>query len=152
MPVRELCSCGSPVKWAEDSTFPVEYDSQTGEFNLVHGKSGKGRWRMRFCPSCGGRLPESRRSSFFTTPSEEEKHEVTRLVDRIHDLVSLQQALGDPDDVVEWSETRELREDHYGVVKWKRQFTYQKRWRTLVLTAFQGEDDSITFSIRGRHL
>jgi len=54
--------------------------------------------------------------------------------------------------VADWSETREIPEDHYGVLKWKRQFTYQKRWRTLVLTAFQGEDDSITFSISGRHL
>jgi len=85
MQVRELCSCGNPAKWAEDSTFPVEYDSQTGEFNVIHGKSVKGRWRMLFCPSCGGRLPESRRSLFFTTPSDEEKQEVTRLVERIHD-------------------------------------------------------------------
>jgi len=152
MQVRELCSCGNPAKWAEDSTFPVEYDSQTGEFNVIHGKSVKGRWRMLFCPSCGGRLPESRRSLFFTTPSDEEKQEVTRLVERIHDPASLQQVLGEPDEVADWSETREIPEDHYGVLKWKRQFTYQKRWRTLVLTAFQGEDDSITFSISGRHL
>jgi hypothetical protein len=152
MQVKELCSCGSPAKWAEDATFPIEYDSQTGEYNVVHGMSGKGRWRMLFCPSCGGRLPESRRSAFFTTPSDEEKQEVARLLERIHDPATLQQVLGDPDEVAEWSETGEAPWDHYGVRKWKRQLTYQKRWRTLVLTAFQGEDDSITFSISGRHL
>ena len=152
MQMNEPCSCGIPAKWAEDDTFPVEYDSETGEFSVIHGRSGKARWRMVFCPSCGGRLPESRRPSFFTTPSEQEKQEVAGLLKGIHDIASMQRVLGDPDAVVEWSDTQEMPEGRYGARKWKRQFTYQRRWNTLVLIAFQEEDDSITFSISGRHL
>ena len=149
--MNEQCSCGNPAKWAEDDTFPVEYDSRAGEFSIIHGRSGKARWLMFFCPSCGGRLPESRRQSFFTTPSEEERREVARLLEGIHDIASMQRVLGDPDEVTEWSDTGDTGWEHYGVRKWKRQFSYQKRWKTLVLMAVEEEDSSITFSISGRH-
>src|SRR5436309_4558199 len=113
--------------------------------------SGKARWLMFFCPSCGGRLPESRRRSFFTTPSEEERQEVARLLEGIHDFASMRRVLGDPDEVTEWSDTGDTGWEQYGVRKWKSQFSYHGRWKTLMLMAVEEEDGSITFSISGRH-
>lgn len=151
MRAANVCRCGNPARWAEDPAFPVEYDPQTSEFNVVHGRSGKARWRMFFCPSCGGRLPESQRQSLFTIPSDEERQEVVPLLEGIHDAASMQRVLGEPDEVAEWLETEETGWERYGVRRWKRQFSYQKRWKTLILMAVEEEDNSITFSISGRH-
>lgn len=59
------CECGFPKRWFADPTWPVEFDERMNEYNLVHDGA---KAIMRYCYWCGGRLPDSKRDNFFTTP------------------------------------------------------------------------------------
>ena len=80
------CECGMPARCAANPMIPIEFDEKMNEYHLVRDGS---ETQMRYCFWCGGRLPESNRGLFFTTPSESEKAEVKELLKgaRSHDDV-----------------------------------------------------------------
>src|SRR4051794_25901079 len=90
------CECGHPERWVVDPHFPVEFDERMNEYHLVH----KGaRWQMRYCFWCGGRLPESKRGTFFTKPDDAEMAEVRALLKGAKSHEDVLRILGPPDEV-----------------------------------------------------
>jgi hypothetical protein len=91
---------------ARDPQFPVEFDQQTAEYQIVHGADCRWRLTMSFCPWCGGRLP-SRRADLFTQPSGREMAEVQSALATARSVEDVFQRLGPPDELYDWDDDLE---------------------------------------------
>jgi hypothetical protein len=147
------CACGLPEKWAKDPRVPVRFDARTNEFSIVYESRGQGEWVMRYGPSCGGSMPESRRGSLFTEPDDAEVGEITELMRGVGDVAAMREVLGEPDQISDWDSTEELEQEArlYGTQRWTRAFTYGSRWTSLVLFVHEFEDGSVTYGYHGRY-
>lgn len=139
------CNCKMPEKWSKDPHFPLEYDAALNEFNIVHGEARNFRTPILYCPYCGGRLPESKRDTFFVRLDETEEKQMQELMTRVCDVESMRNILGEPDRSYE-SLINEEQRQLYEMKKWKRQYTYESRWRTLCLYIFERDDGSVQYS------
>lgn len=147
------CDCGWPDRSAKNPTVPVVFDEEMSEYHIAYGPERRGHLIIRYCPWCGGRLPESRRTSFFTEPDPAEVSEVERLMSGIRDIPAMLRVLGEPDATHVWSPLHDEFAQVRGVeaAAWKRQFTYGARWQTLVLGVFEGDEGSVKhWSISGQ--
>ena len=139
------CTCGMPANWAANPVYPVEFDEITNEYHL----SCKSRIAvMRYCFWCGGRLPASKRGELFTTPSEEEKEEVQRLLSNAESAEDAVRLFGPPDESHEWDES--ATGGFENVVRWKRTLRYSSRWKTLILDVQEMPDGKISYAICGQ--
>ncbi len=90
------CKCGGLSRMAEDPKNPVEFDPQLNEFHIMQ-KGDGGYSLIHFCPWCGGRAPQSHRSSLFqrvTAPEQQRLRELTKNLQTEQDVIA---ALGEPD-------------------------------------------------------
>lgn len=145
-PEDRPCNCDHPTKWVADSHFPVEFDEEMNEYYLVRDGA---RAVMRYCFWCGGRLPESTRGTFFTTPDQDEMNEIHSLLTNARALEDVFRILGPPD------ETLDLGGGQYGpgmAVSWKRIHRYSTRWKSLILDFPDLPDGHRHSIIRGQHL
>jgi hypothetical protein len=146
---QRICDCGGPERWVRDPHFPVEFDEQMNEYHLVRDGA---RALMRYCFWCGGRLPESRRGSCFTTPSAAEMAEVKGLLDGAKTHEDVLRILGPPD---------EFRDMGGGVIdktsgavlsRWDQHYAYTKRWKTLVVYVPITLEGRFGYSIHGHDI
>ena len=150
--MSEPCQCGMPEKWAADSTFPVGFNAKMNEYHIVHGPSQNATAIMRFCFWCGGKLPASKRDSFFTEPSEEELQRVRSVMEQVHDANSMRAVLGEPD-FVHPRRTDDYSADQARIYNMKfprTQYLYQTGWKTLSLFVNEQDDGSLSYSISGK--
>lgn len=145
----KTCECGHPERWAADPTCPVEFDERMNEYNLVHDKA---KAIMRYCYWCGGRLPDSKRGNFFTTPSEEELAEVRSLFAKAKTADDVLHILGSPDETHDWKEPTSPSYVDKKTIRWKRTFRYSTLWKTLILVVYEMPDGKITFSWYGHYI
>lgn len=96
-PKGPQCECGWPRRAVADKPFPITYDARMGEFQLVldYGGRGTGSAVLRYCPWCGGRLPESKRRSFFTVPSESDLADIRERMKSIKSFAEMRDAFGE---------------------------------------------------------
>lgn len=144
---KSVCSCGRPQMWANDPNFPLYHDSKMEEY-FIRDASNR-RFMISYCPSCGGKLPQSRRDSFFTIPDQAEVSDMRKIMSRIKNVDQMRGILGEPDEAYQWTMPKEFH-DFYNVEKWKMQFTYSNRWATLTLCVYQHDDDSISYDWSGK--
>ena len=90
------CGCSWLDKAAKDPAFPVTFDTQMNEFHLIT-HEGRGHAIFYHCPYCGGRAPQSLRSTFFATVTEEEARRLFLLTRHFRDVTQVIQELGKPD-------------------------------------------------------
>lgn len=90
---REKCECGWLQNAATDPDHPVKFDPQANEFNIVKGDRSI---RIYHCPFCGGKAPESLRSTFFAHVSSEENERLVLLGTGVESLAQIVQKLGQP--------------------------------------------------------
>src|SRR5258708_35183706 len=97
------CQCVHWAEWAADPFCPIWFNPSMNEYNILFGEQAANCIVVRFCPSCGGRMPESRRGDSFTTPSREEFAEARALLQGVRDVGAMRSALGEPDEIFDWS-------------------------------------------------
>jgi hypothetical protein len=104
---------------------------------------------MRYCFWCGGRLPESKRGTFFTVPDEVELAEIYSLLANSKSLEDVFRIFGPPD------ETLDLPGSKIGSgreVYWERIHRYSTRWKSLHLDFADLPEGPLCASIGGRYL
>lgn len=119
------CECDWPRRAVTNEWFPVTYDQEMGEYQLIldSGERGKGSAVIRHCPWCGGTLPKSKRGTFFTTPSEADMADMRDTMKNISTVEQMHGLLGSPSECVEG--------------QCRNQYTYADRWETLDLVVFE---------------
>ncbi len=95
---------------------------------------------MRFCPWCGCPYPESRRESFFQTPSAEDEADVVRVIRVCNTANELRETIGAPDHIFPGGGGSHIR----------RQLTYSSRWESIKLYVFEAFDGSLEFVYGGK--
>ncbi len=144
-----ICKCGHPERWSNDPHYPIEFDVQMNEYHLVRDGA---RAIMRFCFWCGGRLPESKRGTFFTTPHDVEMAEVTALLQDAKSHEDVLAVLGPPDEVLDLGGSDIEKATGAIHSRWSQHFRYTSRWKTLVLEVPVVLEGRFTYSICGRDL
>lgn len=92
------CDCGLMDIQADDPKSPIAFDTQTNEYHLRRGEGTGSYLVCYYCPSCGGKMPDSRRQALFKPISSAE---IRRLQDLTREIKSIDDALrilGAPDD------------------------------------------------------
>jgi hypothetical protein len=141
------CWCGSPDRWLNDPSTPVEFDPRLNEYHLTRTRS-KGHWVIRYCFFCGGTLPLSSRDQLFTKPAEEEAAEARGLLKGAKNLHQVLDRLGPPDRVFDAPRCAEGRPgQHY-----RQQLDYRSRWKSLDLFVYEYPDGSVSYSWSGKQV
>src|SRR3954466_901759 len=95
---RPFCTCNWLHNAATAPEMPIEFNPEMNEFDLhVDSPVGKAMWRIRYCPSCGGRAPESLRDTFFAIITPEEQQRLQELLAPITSPGEALRVLGSPD-------------------------------------------------------
>ena len=134
------CECMWPGRAVESNLFPVAFDEKMGEYHLLTIPSGHAI--MRYCPWCGGVFPESKRDSFFTSPSDHEVKEMNGLFQSIKDADDMRRVLGEPDRIASGENNK----------PWAYQYTYSTKWETLELFVHESGDGELTLSYGGKYI
>ncbi len=130
------CSCN----WAElaamsNRRLPISYDAKMGEYLLELIPDGSAV--MRFCPFCGGELPDSKRDSFFADPTPEDMADITSVIALLKTVNDMHQHLGVPDETIpaDPSNPRAVN-----------QYSYCKRWASVTLCIQETREGSLAIS------
>jgi hypothetical protein len=96
---QRACFCGSLERSADDPESPLVFDAKTNEFQIIK-ETGHGRSELivRYCFSCGGSAPVSKRGQLFAWVSGEEKIRLARLCADIRTIEDAARSFGAPDD------------------------------------------------------
>lgn len=146
---ERFCECKMPQRYAADQKCPVEFDEQMGEYNLV--KNGHS-WVMRHCFWCGGALPESKRSSFFTQIDEGEQKEILKLLQDKRSIPQVIEVLGEPDERCRPGGGIQYFDEGRGKVAFVQALVYERRWRTIRLVVQEQADGQVSTAIMGRYV
>src|SRR5260221_44437 len=88
------CDCGYLDRASKDPDHPIEFDASLNEFNFIH---PGGRFRIYHCPFCGGKAPESVRTTLFSQVSRDEQERLFRIADVFKTFDELVTSIGQPD-------------------------------------------------------
>ena len=92
------CDCNYLHNAANDPNIPIEFDERLNEFHIVFFISDSESYLLiRHCPFCGGKAPESRRTSLFATITVQEQARLAELTKSLKHLSDVIGALGEPD-------------------------------------------------------
>ena|ERR1017187_3343332 len=89
------CKCHALDEWTALSGSCLGYNSQYDEYYLL--TTDGSRIILHFCPLCGGRLPDSKRGNFFSTPNESELRNVKQILKSVDCIDDVIKAVGLPD-------------------------------------------------------
>jgi hypothetical protein len=95
---KEDCDCGTLERCSKEPDHPIRYDERMNEYHL---HDAHGQMLICYCPVCGGRMPPSRRASFFAHISEGEKIRLGSLLAGITTEKEVLQRFGRPDEEVD---------------------------------------------------
>ena len=95
-PRKEICDCGVLEKASKEPEHPIRWDEEMNEYYIAVGNSG--HMMIYYCPFCGGRTPESRRSSPFAHVSEEEAFRIYQLFGGLRTVSDIKARFGLPDE------------------------------------------------------
>jgi hypothetical protein len=135
------CECSLFEKLAADSNTWVEFDITFNHFYIVFEQ-----WiqTLYYCPSCGGKLPESNSWQLFFTCSEAEKNELTQKCGTARTIGEVISALGEPDEVYS--------NDYYekGLSEVKKVIEYTNLSPKHKLVVQELKDDTVSFAVQGK--
>lgn len=131
------CQCNWPKNAVENPWFPVAYDEEMGEYQLVLdcGARGRGTAILRYCPWCGGFLPKSKRGTFFTTPDDSDVARVRELMQSVKTVSQMFEVLGEPSGRIEDQS--------------RNQYVFEQLFQSLDLVVFENKE-YITYTVHGK--
>ena len=92
------CTCNYLQNEADEPDSPVEFDARMNEFHFVYQTNGnKTEMIIRHCPFCGGKAPQSKRTTLFAKISDAERNRLLELTRNLHTIEEVFAALGPPD-------------------------------------------------------
>lgn len=144
------CGCGMPDRWVASPHFPVEFDERMNEYTLVNPNGA--RAVMRYCFWCGGKLPESKRGDFFTTPSKSEMAEVHSLLKEAQSHEDVVKVLGPPDEVHNLGGYFGRKGKDTSFARWEQHYKYTTRWKSFVVYVPVIAEGQFSYSIHGHDL
>ncbi|GLS20709.1 hypothetical protein GCM10007874_37260 [Labrys miyagiensis] len=93
---RRRCTCGWLEKFADNPELPVHFDAQTNEYWITDNPA-RSSLIVRYCFSCGGAAPLSKRHSLFAHVPPTEKSRLAKLCEGIVTFEDAINRLGPPD-------------------------------------------------------
>ncbi len=93
--MRRACKCDSLERAAEDTKCPVEFDDELNEYHIT--LEDDGYMVIRYCPFCGGRAPDSKRSRLFHMLTDDERRRLCDLTKGTRTLQDVTAAFGEPE-------------------------------------------------------
>jgi len=97
-PERELCECYLLRRAANEPRVPIVFDATHGEYHLQR-RDNDGYEILQYCPFCGGRAPQSKRTDLFQQVSQSEKDRLREeYFDKLHTIDDVRRTLGEPDE------------------------------------------------------
>jgi len=139
--IMTLCDCEWLDQLGHLDDCPIHKDTETGvywlclrDFTAV----------LRFCPSCGGRLPC--RDSLFIEFDQLEVQEARDLFLQTRTLSDVLRVFGEPDQKRTFDENA----PQVGEFRATNEFRYTSRWKTLKLSIFERSDQSLVASYQRR--
>jgi hypothetical protein len=96
------CDCGWLDRAANDPAVPIGFDDRTNEYYVeVRGNGGvEGRMLIRYCPSCGGDAPVSKRRQLFHPVSMDDQLTVQQFNGELHTRDDVLAKWGVPDEEI----------------------------------------------------
>jgi hypothetical protein len=92
---KSVCKCEWLERAANDPECPVEFDAKLNEYHIVRGPNDY--FMIYYCPFCGGRAPQSRRSRLFHTLTDAELQRLVNLTKDLRTVQEVTRAFGEPD-------------------------------------------------------
>ncbi|MBI2817305.1 MAG: hypothetical protein HYX72_10225 [Acidobacteria bacterium] len=153
-PRREICDCGVLERASKEPEHPIRFDPHLNEYHVVT-KAG-GIMIIYYCFFCGGRVPESKRSSLFAHATDAELNRITHLIKGINTVSDVLARFGVPDEDTE----RISRVGHPGDDRnppsgeWflRRTLVYKNISETIQLHFSVGANDSVHPSWHGKYI
>lgn len=93
---KDVCDCGALERASKEQDHPIRWDERMNEYHIVDASGGE--MMVYYCPICGGKAPESRRSSMFAHVTEQEEHRITELFRGLHKVSDVIARFGPPDE------------------------------------------------------
>jgi hypothetical protein len=132
------CRCRRVKKLAADTDSVISYDKSLNEYEapgLV----------LYYCPFCGGRMPESKRGTFFMKPSRKEADDFRSRVKGCNTIEDVIATFGEPDHVTDPIQVDVERHRVYGGPVFKKELKYARRWKTICVTVCLDQDNELHF-------
>jgi hypothetical protein len=143
-----VCNCNIIEEWAKDSKTPVKYDKKYYEYFLEE-KDG-GTTIFYFCSLCGGKLPESTRDNFFSTPSTEEIEELELKIKNLNKIQQFIERLGKPDIDSNIEKANKKYEQFNKNEVTNRTLIFSSSFKTLNLIVQEDENGEIIYFFAGK--
>jgi Domain of unknown function (DUF6980) len=146
------CQCNVVKRYAKNPYVPVIYDEELNEYHLAHYDQDSYSM-LYYCFFCGGKLPESKRGTFFEEQDPIEVAEFSRLAEQVSDVKSMRAILGEPDYIHHWTEPKDKegkrRAKAYGIRRsYKSHYSYRSKWKTID-AGFNEEDNGHIYYVIG---
>jgi hypothetical protein len=140
-----LCTCGSIAAWAANPELPVTYDKRMNEYGMPGVD-------FFYCVVCGGRMPESKRGTFFTEPSEADYADFRTRTKPLKTLEQVVAVFGKPDGesgpIILTAEHKAIYNDQ----NVRRTISYDHIWESLRAHFQEKNDGSLLCCCSGRYI
>src|SRR5262245_20192105 len=90
-----MCDCRTLERLSKEPSMPIEFDAKLNEYHLL-GAAGE-QVMLYHCFSCGGRVPQSRRSELFMHVTRAETLRLQLLTRDLETVDDVLEAFGPPD-------------------------------------------------------
>jgi len=125
------------------------------EYHLSHYDHGSYSV-LYYCFFCGGKMPESKRGTFFEEPDPLEVAEFSRLAEQVSDVKSMREVLGEPDSIHHWTDPKDEEGKRlakaYGIRRsYKTSYSYDSRWKTIDAGFNEEDNGHIYYVIGGKY-
>jgi hypothetical protein len=96
------CDCGWLARVADDPAVPIGFDPETNEYYVEIRGCGQveGRMLIRFCPSCGGDAPVSKREDLFHPVAAEDQVQIHEFNQQLRTKAEVLAKWGAPDEEI----------------------------------------------------
>ena len=148
----KTCDCKSIDNYSKDPEVPISYDSKFNEYSINFVSDNGGKVFLRYCFSCGGALPESKRCDYFTNPDETLIVKYKNMLKDVKNADDIICILGEPDSQIDLPSIREEDKEIYGMKQQKRQFDYEKLSDSFILSVSEYIDGTFDYVFFGKQI
>ncbi|MEW6252045.1 MAG: hypothetical protein AB1716_15505 [Planctomycetota bacterium] len=125
----------------------MTWDAALNEYQFIRFRHA---FTFYFCPSCGGRLPPSRRGDLFTELDSGELDQIRRRIARVRTIADAVAALGEPDERHGPQLCTDVEKKVYGMRDEAQVLVYRRLASSIVVHVTEYVDGGLGFSFSGQ--